>query len=191
MTANRDLLAQRANWLVAALSAIACSVAVWVRLPGMVLAGLTPDWPLIWVVCWSVNRPAWQSAVAGVVMGFIQDSLTHGRPTHALGLGLVAVLTSRLNKQRFIREDFISVALIVFGMAIASETVMAVQWSLFLGWDEATGHWVGASLDSIWTNYQQVTLQSAIISSLWAPAVYLPLNLWWRQFDEQPQETQE
>lgn len=191
MRVNRVLLSQRGNWLVTALSAIACSVAVWVQLPGMVLAGITPDWPLIWVVCWSVNRPAWQSAVAGIVMGLLQDSLTNGRPSHALGLALLGILTSRLNARRFIQEDFISVALIVFGMAIAYETVMAIQWSLFLGWNEGLGHWAAASLDSIWSNYRQVTLHSAIISSLWAPAVYLPLNLWWRQFDEHQQETRE
>ena len=101
----------------------------WVRLPGMVLAGLTPDWVLIWVVCWSVNRSAGQAIWAGIVLGFLQDALTQPYPTHALGLAIVGLLTARLQKQRFLQEDFISVALIVFGMAVIVETVMAIQWT--------------------------------------------------------------
>ncbi len=186
------LFSRYGNWFVTALSAIACSLGVWVRLPGMVLAGLTPDWPLIWVVCWSVNRSAWQGALAGAVLGFMQDALTEPRPTHALGLAIVGALTARLQKQRFLKEDFISVALIVFGMTAISETLMAVQWSLLTGWQEQSGLWVRDSLDTIWLNHQNVTLLSAIVSSLWAPAAYLPLTLWWRKFEsDRPEKRQD
>lgn len=174
------LMASVSNWLVTAGSAVVCILASWIRLPGMVLAGVTPNWPLIWVVCWSVSRPLWQGVLAGAVMGFLYDSITYHQPTHAVGFAIVGGMTSLLNKQRSVKEEFITVALLVFGMVIIAETVLASQHSLVLGWDEALGHWVRQSLETIWTNYRNSVFISAILTSLWAPAVYLPMNLWWR-----------
>ncbi|MEN9243691.1 MAG: rod shape-determining protein MreD, partial [Gloeomargarita sp. DG02_5_bins_242] len=73
-------------------------------------------------------------------------------------------------KDRLIQEDFISIALIVFAMAAISETVMALQWSVF----------GGRSLGQIWWDHQRLTLASAILSSLWAPLVYMPLSRLWQ-----------
>ena len=168
------------NWSITAGSAVTCILASWLRLPGMVLAGITPDWPLIWVVCWSVSRPLWQGALAGAVMGFLYDALTYHQPTHALGFAIVGGLTSKLNKQRSVKEEFITIALLMFGMVVIAETLLAVQHSFALGWDDIQGHWVRQSLNTIWTNYRDGVFISAILTSLWAPAVYLPMNLWWR-----------
>jgi len=78
-------------------------------------------------------------------------------------------LTALLQKDRLIQEDFISVALIVFAMAAISETLMALQWSVL-------GH---RPLGLIWLDHQRITLASAILSSLWAPLVYVPLSRLW------------
>jgi rod shape-determining protein MreD len=83
-------------------------------------------------------------------------------------------LTARIRKERFIQEDFISIALIAFGMAVVAETVMAIQYS-FQG---------DRSLVEIWSYHQLIALSSAILSSLWAPIVYFPLNLWWKRMNE-------
>lgn len=173
-------------WVGTLVSALVCILAPWLRGPGMELAGLTADWPLIWVVCWSVRRPLWQGAVGGVAMGWLQDSLSSGQPTHALSLMTVGILTASLKKQRYVREDFISVALIVFGMVVISASLLALQWSLLSSsgpeLDPGLGVGEGSrSLDSIWFNHQRITLTSAILSSLWAPALYLPLRFWWQQ----------
>ncbi|MFS8854181.1 rod shape-determining protein MreD [Synechococcus sp. H55.7] len=191
------------NWVVTALSGVLAAVAPWWRGPGLELAGLTPDWPLIWVVCWSVRRKAWQGAVAGITLGFLQDALTSPCPTHALGLAVVGILTAKLQKQRYMQEDFISVALIVFGMVVIAETLMALQWMWLVAsqgsenldpagmqtWLDglqslsSTGGDGPRSLESIWWNHQRNALTSAILSSLWAPALYWPLSRWW-QFQE-------
>lgn len=141
------------------------------RLPGMELLGIAPNWLLIWVVAWSVKRNAWQGAFAGIILGLLQDGMTNSDPTHALPLGLVGLLTGGMQKQRFIQEDFISIALIVFVMAALSEVVFAGQLIL------------SGSRDSIliWAYFQRVALASAILSSLWAPVVYYPLNRWWQK----------
>ncbi len=146
--------------------------------------GLTPDWPLIWVVCWSVRRTMWQGAVAGIVLGWIQDGLSYPQPTHSLSLALVGILTARLQKQRYIQEDFISIALIVFGMVVIAQTILALQWTLLtlIQWQPHLASSVGPpSLAVIWANHQRTALTSAILSSLWAPILYLPLRQWWQQ----------
>ncbi len=159
------------SWGVTVISVLLCLMFLPMRLPGMELAGIGPNWLLIWVVAWSVKRTMFQGAMAGLILGLLQDGMTSPFPTHAVSLVIVGVLTARLQKQRYIEEDFISVALIVFGMAVLAETVTAIQFSL-------QG---GRSLVEIWTYHQFIALSSAILSSLWAPIVYFPLNRWWER----------
>lgn len=157
--------------MVIFLTVMLCLLMLPTRLPGMELLGIGPNWLLIWVVAWSVNRSVFSGLLSGVILGLLQDAMTSPDPTHALSLGIVGMLTALMQKQRFIQEDFISIALIVFGMAVVADTIFAVQLS-----------WAGnRHLASIWTYYQRVTLASAILSSLWAPVVYYPLNRWWQQ----------
>ena len=159
------------NGLITVGSVVLCLLLLPTRFPGMELLGMGPNWLLIWVVAWSIKRTTVQAAIAGGVLGVIQDSLTAAYPSHALSLALVGVLTVRMQKQRYIREDFISVALIVFGMVVIEETVIAIQYSVL-----AVRSWAEISKE-----YQQVVLASAILSSLWAPVLYYPLNQWWEQ----------
>ncbi|MBN3947162.1 MAG: rod shape-determining protein MreD [Nostoc sp.] len=163
---------QLLGWIVTVGSVLLCLLLLPTRLPGMELLGIGPNWLLIWVVAWSVKRPVFSGAFAGIVLGLLQDSMTSPNPTHALSLGIVGILTSLLKKQRFIEEDFISIAVIVFGMAVLAETIFGLQ--LTLSGDER-------KITDIWTYYQRVALASAILSSLWAPVVYYPLNRWWQR----------
>ncbi|NEQ67351.1 MAG: rod shape-determining protein MreD [Symploca sp. SIO1B1] len=157
------------NWVVTMSSVIICLMVLPARLPGMELLGITPNWLLIWVVAWSVKRTAFQGVLAALSLGLIQDGMTSPHPTHVLSLAIVGIMTARIQKQRYIQEDFISVALIVFGMAVVGETVTAIQYS-FMG---------DRTLAEIWTDHQRIALSSAILSSLWAPVIYYPLNRWW------------
>ncbi|MBJ7297125.1 MAG: rod shape-determining protein MreD [Nostocales cyanobacterium LE14-WE4] len=157
--------------MVIFLTVMLCLLMLPTRLPGMELLGIGPNWLLIWVVAWSVNRSVFSGLLSGVILGLLQDAMTSPDPTHALSLGIVGMLTALMQKQRFIQEDFISIALIVFAMAVVADTIFAFQLS-----------WVGnRHAASIWTYYQRATLASAILSSLWAPVVYYPLNRWWQQ----------
>ena len=159
------------DWMVIFLTVMLCLIMLPTRLPGMELLGIGPNWLLIWVVAWSVNRSVFSGLLSGIILGLLQDAMTSPDPTHALSLGVVGMLTALMQKQRFIQEDFISIALIVFVMAVVADTIFALQLS-----------WAGnRHADSIWTYYQRATLASAILSSLWAPVVYYPLNRWWQQ----------
>ncbi len=174
------------------------------RLPGTELLGIRPNWLLIWVVVWSVKRNAYQGAIAGIALGLIQDGLTAfdgvpmvdgimppnfegsegsaadlllSYPSHVISLMLVGILTAKIQKQRYIQEDFISIALIVFGMAVVAETITAIQYSI-QGLRNIT---------LVWTEHQRIALSSAILSSLWAPVLYYPLNRWWEYMSDRDQ----
>jgi rod shape-determining protein MreD len=174
---------QLLNWSVTVGSVLICLLILPTRLPGMTLLGVGSNWLLIWVVTWSVNRTVFEGMLAGLALGWLQDGMSAAHPTHALSLIVVGALTARLQKQRYIQEDFISIALIVFGMAVLAETVIAIQFSF-----QAFGSGARYDLGNIWLYHQQIALASAILSSLWAPAVYYPLNRWWEQIAaiEQP-----
>lgn len=161
---------------VTVFSVLICLMLLPSRIPGMELLGVGPHWLLIWVVAWSVKRAMWQGAVAGLVLGLLQDAMSSPHPTHTLSLIVVGVLTARLQKQRYLQEDIVSVALIVFAMAVIAETVLALQISLDQVLSEQSLY---PSLTKIWLYHQRVALSSAILSSLWAPALYYPLNRWW------------
>lgn len=166
------------SWGVTLGSVAFCLLILPTRLPGMELLGVSPNWLLIWIVAWSVSRSAFESAIAGLVLGVIQDSLTASYPTHALGLMIAGLLAGRLQQRHNLQGDIISIALIVFAMAIVAETAMALQFTLqhlFLSGSPYS------SLSQIWVYHQKVALSSAILSSLWAPALYYPLKLWWER----------
>lgn len=169
---------QVVDWLIISGSVLLCLLMLPTRFPGMELLDIGPNWLLIWVVAWSVKRSVLSGTFAGIVLGLLQDGITAQDPTHAISLGIVGMLTSLIQKQKFIQEDFISIALIVFGMAVVSNTVFALQLSFMGG---KCGDSCFRSPEYIWTYYQRVALASAILSSLWAPVLYYPLNRWWQK----------
>ncbi|WP_414526476.1 rod shape-determining protein MreD [Nodularia chucula] len=166
------------NWAVTFGSVLLCVLMLPTRFLGMELLGIGPNWLLIWVVAWSVKRSFWQGLFAGVVLGLLQDAMTSPEPTRVISLAVVGSLTALLQKQRFIQEDFISIALIVFLMSILAETIFGLQLA-FMG-DIFAGETTMRAED-IWAYYQRGALASAILSSLWAPVIYYPLNLWWQK----------
>ncbi|BAQ65138.1 rod shape-determining protein MreD [Geminocystis sp. NIES-3709] len=147
-------------------SLIICCLFLLIRIPGLELIGITPNWLLIWLITWSVKRNLWQSIVAAICLGLIWDSLTGVFPSHILGLIIVALFTTNVYGDKYIKEDVISLTLIVFGMAIINETIIALQYSIQ----------TQIPLIDIWLNYQKNSLTSAIISSLWTPLIYYPLD---------------
>ena len=164
-------LRQVLDLTVTVVSVLICLMMLPTRLPGMELLGIAPNWLLIWVVSWSVKRAVFQGALAGIVLGLLQDAMTSPNPSHAISLGIVGMITGFMQKQRFIQEDFISIALIVFVMTVLEETIFAS----LLTWMS------DRNIQDIWSYYQKVALASAILSSLWAPVLYYPLNRWWQQ----------
>ena len=137
----------------------------------MELLGVTPNWLLIWLVAWSVKRSVWQAAIAGVAIGWLYDSLSVSNVSHVFSLVTVAVITASLNKEKYLEESLVSIALIIFAMAILAETIFALKLTL-LG---------SQGISEIWSNYLKIAGTSAVITSLWSPAIYAPLNRRWKE----------
>ncbi|NJK55812.1 MAG: rod shape-determining protein MreD [Pleurocapsa sp. SU_5_0] len=156
------------NLLFITISIAVCIVLMLVNIPGMELLEVNPNWLLIWIVAWSINKTAWSGAIAGLMIGCIYDGITLSAPSHILSFVVVGVLTSSLKTQKYLGEDFISVAFVVFFMTFLSEAIFALQY----------GQEHSINLTDLLQKYQQVVVISAIITSLWSPAFYYPLNLW-------------
>ncbi|NJK35818.1 MAG: rod shape-determining protein MreD [Oscillatoriales cyanobacterium SM2_2_1] len=166
------------NYVLAAASVFLCACATYVQLPGMNLMGVTPNWMLIWLVTWSRRYPVLVAVVTGVSLGLVQDALVGGDwvPTHALGLAIAGGVTAWSQRQNFMREDLISIALLVFVGAVGIETLLGIQF------------WVlGQDFGDLWPKQQRLALTSAVLSSLWMPLLYVPLNAWWRSPDCEPE----
>lgn len=160
------------NYGVIVGSLLLFSMLLFTRLPGMTILGFSPQWLLMWVIAWSVKRDLLYALLGAIAVGWIHDSLTvSGVPSHIPGFMLVAYLTSSWRQQRYLQEDFISLALLVFGMTFIAEMVMAVQHLL-----SGLRAW-----GTIWQEMQQIALASAVLSSLWAPVICTPLVRWWDQ----------
>ena len=146
------------------------SLLLLTRIPGMEILGIGPNWLLIWLVTWSSHSSIIEGLVAGLVLGLIQDAITAPYPTHIIPLVFVGFVTAFLQKKRYFQEDFISIALVTFIMAIITESFMALQFGL-----------VGnQSFAEVLIYHKQVALGSAVISSLWAPILYFPFSQFWK-----------
>ena len=156
--------------LITITSLLLCALLLLTRIPGMDILGIGPNWLLIWIVTWSSHSSIIGGLVAGLVLGLIQDGMTANYPTHIIPLVFVGFVTAFLQKKRYIQEDFISIALVTFIMAIITETFMAIQFGL-IG---------NQSFANIWIHHRQIALGSAVISSLWAPVLYFPLSQFWK-----------
>ena len=162
------------NIAIIVISVVVCSSLMLLRIPGMELLETNPNWLLIWLVSWTLGRSTGQGAIAGLIMGWIYDGITGSDPSHVMAFVAIGVLTSKLQKQKYIGEDFISVAFVVFFMTFVCEAIFAFLYlRTYL-----------LSIPQVWTKYQQIAIVSAIITSLWSPIFYYPFNLWQRRFKQ-------
>jgi len=158
------------NYAVIVGSLLVFSILLLTRIPGMTILGFSPQWLLIWLIAWSIKRDLMYAVIGAIAVGWIHDSLmVTPIPSHIPGFVVVAALTASWRQQRYIQEDFISLALLVFIMTFTAETIMAIQ-HLLLGL---------RSLGDIWLEHQRIALSSAVLSSLWAPLSCTPLVRWW------------
>ena len=168
-------------------SAGLCLLLLPTRLPGMEIFGVGPSWLVMWLVAWSLHRSLWHAATAGIVLGLIQDGMTFPAtdalgtvPTHVLSLVTVSVLAFELHKRRYLDDTVFSASIAAFGLTIVSEAIMGLQYLL----EMAIARSPEASLDSlnyIWTNQSPSILITAVLSGLWMPILYYPLQLCWQK----------
>jgi rod shape-determining protein MreD len=168
-------------------SAGLCLFLLPTRLPGMEILGVGPSWLVMWTIAWSVRRSLWQAATAGIVLGLLQDAMTFPQaatlgtmPTHVLSLTAVGVLTFWLHKRRYLDDTILSVSIAAFLLTIVSEAITGLQYLLEVAIDRSPA----ATLDSLnylWHDRLTVISIAAVLSGLWMPILYYPLQLWWQK----------
>jgi rod shape-determining protein MreD len=168
-------------------SAGLCLLLLPTRLPGMEILGVGPSWLVMWTIAWSLHRSLWHAATAGIVLGLIQDGMTFTGtdtlgtiPTHVLSLTTVGVLAFLLHKRRYLDETVLSASIAAFGLTIVSEAITGLQYFL----ETAVERSPAASFDSLnylWTNQFPLILVAAVLSGLWMPVLYYPLQLCWQK----------
>ncbi|AFY96006.1 rod shape-determining protein MreD [Chamaesiphon minutus] len=164
-----------------------CLLLLPTRFPGMEILGVGPSWLVMWTVAWSVRRSLWHAATAGIVLGLIQDAMTFPAttalgtvPTHVLSLTVVGVIAFWLQKRRYLSDTIVSVSLATVLLTIVSEVVTGAQYLLQAAIEQSLAASL-ASLDYMWTDRAIVISISAILSGLWMPIFYYPLQLWWQK----------
>ena len=168
-------------------SAGLCLLLLPTRLPGMEILGVGPSWLVMWTIAWSFHRSLWHAATAGIVLGLIQDGMTFTStdalgtiPTHVLSLTTVGVLAFLLHKRRYLDDTVLSASIAACGLTIVSEAITGLQYLLEMAIDRSPA----ASLDSLnylWTNQFPLILVAAVLSGLWMPILYYPLQLCWQK----------
>ncbi|PSB58788.1 rod shape-determining protein MreD [Chamaesiphon polymorphus] len=164
-----------------------CLLLLPTRFPGMEILGVGPSWLVMWTIAWSMRRSLWHAATAGIVLGLIQDAMTFPAttalgtvPTHVLSLTVVGVLAFWLQKRRYLDDTIVSVSLATVLLTIVSEVVTGAQYFLHTAieqsWDASLD-----SLDYMWAERAIVISIAAILSGLWMPILYYPLQLWWQK----------
>jgi rod shape-determining protein MreD len=165
-----------------------CLLLLPTRWPGMEILGVGPSWLVMWTIAWSLHRSIWHAAGAGVVLGLIQDAMTFPMtatlgsvPTHVLSLTIVGVLTHLLHKRRYLDDTILSVSASAGLLTLVSEAVTGVQYLLQTAIEQSPA----VSLDSL--NYllaDRLTVipLAALLSGLWMPILYYPLQLWWQKW---------
>jgi rod shape-determining protein MreD len=167
-----------------------CLLLLSTRFPGMEILGVGPSWLVMWTIAWSLHRSLWHATTAGIVLGLIQDGMTFPAnttlgmmPTHVLSLTVVGVMTFWLHKYRYLDDTILSVSIGTFMLTLVSELVTGLQYLVQM----ATTQSIETSIDSLsylWSDRTPVIAIAAILSGLWMPILYYPLNLWWQKFSD-------
>lgn len=164
-----------------------CLLLLPTRFPGMEILGVGPSWLVMWTIAWSMRRSLWHAATAGIVLGLIQDAMTFPAttalgtvPTHVLSLTVVGVLAFWLQKRRYLDDTIVSVSLATVLLTVVSEVVTGAQYLLQTTIEQS---WAASldSLDYMWTERAIAISIAAILSGLWMPILYYPLQLWWQK----------
>ena len=135
----------------------------------MELMGFGPNWFVIWLVIWCIDRDLLSTLFAAICLGLIADGLSAPWPSHVVGLVVVAGLVHSLYVHRFWKSDFFITPFIVMLGVLVNDGIMSILFSLK---DDV-------SILYTWQQSPHLFWISPIISAVWTPAFFWPLRSWW------------
>ena len=157
------------NPLIIIGSVLLCSLLSLTRWPGMELAGFGPNWLVIWLGIWCIDRTLLQAIVAGVCLGWIQDGLTSGWPSHAVGMVLISIGLHYCFANRVWKSDLLVAPIVVFVSVLINDGIFSLLLSGVHQWSPL----------HIWRQHPHLFWISPLLSALWTPAFFWPLRQWW------------
>ena len=94
--------------------------------------GITPCWPVILLLPFSLNNPPLRSATAGVLLGIFIDSFTIGDASYIPSLFLLSVVWSAYGLHNKKIELFLNIGLMaIFGTAFVGFSIWAQKIILY------------------------------------------------------------
>ena len=133
-------------------------------MPYVRVLGVTPDFVLIFAVCWAVIRGQDEAWIVVPAAGFLRDLVTSD-PVGTSALALIpVVLLATAVRLRSLDSDFLPTIAVV---AVSSLTYGIISMTV-LG---ATGQHVEVGQALL-----RVTLASALANALFSPILYLPIR---------------
>jgi rod shape-determining protein MreD len=133
-------------------------------MPYVKVLGVTPDFVLVFVVCWAVIRGQDEAWIVVPAAGFIRDLVTSD-PLGTSALALIpVVLLAAAVRVRALDSDFLPT---LAGVAASSLTYGVISMSV-LG---ATGQHIDVGEALV-----RVILPSMVVNALFTPILYLPIQ---------------
>jgi rod shape-determining protein MreD len=169
---NPQLALKRYNSIVIVGSVVLCTILGLTRLPGMELMGIGPNWFVIWLSIWCLDRTLIQAILAGFCLGWIQDSLSAPWPSHTIGMVIVSMGFHFCFTHRFWKSDVLFLPLLVMGGVVINDGILSILFSLQ----------DGQPILQVWQQRPQLFWISPLLSAIWTPAFFWPLRQWWAGF---------
>ncbi|MEM9137520.1 MAG: rod shape-determining protein MreD [Cyanobacteria bacterium P01_F01_bin.42] len=157
------------NPLVIVSSVLICTLLSLTRWPGMVLSGYGPGWLVIWLGVWCIDRTLLQAIAAGLCLGWIQDSLSAGWPSHTVGMITIGTGFHFCFANRVWKSDLLIAPIIVAIGVFVNDVI----FSMLLSWSQTF------SLIQTWRQASDLFWISPLLSAVWTPAFFWPLRQWW------------
>ena len=86
--------------------------------------GISPCWPVIWLLPFSLKNTPWKSSIASIVLGIFMDSFTISDVSYIPSLFLLSVVWSTYGLHNKKNELFLNLGLMaIFGTAIVGFSI--------------------------------------------------------------------
>ena len=157
------------NPLIIIGSILICALLSLTRWPGMVLSGLGPNWFVIWLGIWCIDRTLLQAIFAGLCLGWIQDGLSTGWPSHAISMVVVSMGIHACFANRVWKSDLLVAPIVVAVSVFINDGLYSLMLSFLQG----------LSPLHTWQQQPELFWISPLLSAIWTPAFFWPLRQWW------------
>ena len=157
------------NPLIIFSSVLLCCLLTLTRWPGMELSGFGPNWLIIWLAVWCIDRTVLQAIFAGLCLGWLQDGLSSSWPSHAIGMLFISVAFQVCFANRVWKSDLLVAPIVIMIGVFINDGI----YSLLLSWTQ------GLSPIHVWQQQPHLFWISPVLSAIWTPAFFWPLRQWW------------